>query len=168
MSAPRQKKDVASSLSNLSLGNPKQTKAKSTKKVADSWEDEDLSSGSEEENARANPKGGASLPSAPPPTPITASHHTADPSYVPDFSSGNYVPMSPGAPDGRRPEKTDAVARRMIAGALGVKAPKQTEEQKAYDRAIKEQARRKKEEEREVERKRQQEADQAKAAMWGE
>ncbi|CAI4211333.1 unnamed protein product [Parascedosporium putredinis] len=58
--------------------------------------------------------------------------------------------MSPGAPDGRRPEKTDAVARRMIAGALGVKAPKQTEEQKAYDRAIKEQARKKKEEEREI------------------
>ena len=37
-----------------------------------------------------------------------------------------------------RPEKTDAVAKRMIAGALGVKAPKKTEEQKAYDKAIKE------------------------------
>ncbi|PKS08918.1 hypothetical protein jhhlp_003531 [Lomentospora prolificans] len=169
MSTARQKKDVASSLSNLSLGTSKATKPKSkTNVVADSWEDEALSSGSEGEETGGNSQNNASLPSAPPPTPITTSHNKTDTAYVPDFASGNYVPMSPGAPDGRRPEKTDAVARRMIAGALGMRAPKQTEEQKAYDRAIKEQARKKKEEEREAERRRQEEAEKAKAAMWGE
>lgn len=170
MSAAKPKKDVASSLSNLSLGNTKTTKTKSKKNVVvDSWEDEDLSSGSDEENGGGDSKKNTSLPSAPPPTPITPSYNSqTDTTFVPDFSSGNYVPMSPGLTEARRPEKTDAVARRMIAGALGMKAPKQTEEQKAYDRAIKEQARRKKEEERAAERKRQEEVEKAKAAMWGD
>lgn len=66
----------------------------------------------------------------------------------------------------KRPEKTDAVARRMIASALGVKAPKQTDEQKAYDRALREQERKRRDAERMAERRRKEEAERAKAAIW--
>lgn len=37
-----------------------------------------------------------------------------------------------------RPEKTTATAARIIAGALGVKAPKRTDEQRQYDKAARE------------------------------
>jgi hypothetical protein len=67
-----------------------------------------------------------------------------------------------------RPEKTDAVAKRMIAGALGVRAPKQTEEQKAYDRAVKEKETRRRNLEKEVAAKAEQEAEKAKAAVWND
>ncbi|GAO46649.1 hypothetical protein SAICODRAFT_31974 [Saitoella complicata NRRL Y-17804] len=63
-------------------------------------------------------------------------------------------PASPASPSGSRPgtpevrpQKTDQVARRMIANALGVKVER-TPEQRAYDRTILEQARRRKEEDR--------------------
>ena len=68
----------------------------------------------------------------------------------------------------RRPEKTDAVARRMIAGALGVKAPKQTDDQKAYDKAIRERERQRRDDERAAERMRHEDAEKAKAAIWDE
>lgn len=74
-------------------------------------------------------------------------------------------PSSPEV-DRKRPEKTDAVARRMIASALGVKAPKLTDEQKAYDRALREKERKKRELEKEEEKKRQAEAEKAKIAIW--
>jgi len=70
--------------------------------------------------------------------------------------------------DERRPDKTDAVARRLIAGALGVKAPKRTEEQKAYDKALKEkEIKRRNVEKAEVVRKRE-EAERARVAMWSD
>ena len=65
-----------------------------------------------------------------------------------------------------RPEKTDAVAKRMIAGALGVKATKKTEEQKAYDRAIREKEIKRRNREKEDASKAEEEADRAKAAVW--
>ncbi len=65
-----------------------------------------------------------------------------------------------------RPEKTDAVAKRMIAGALGVKAPKKTEEQKAYDRAIKEKETKRRNQEKEAAARAKEEAERAKAAVW--
>ena len=67
-----------------------------------------------------------------------------------------------------RPEKTDAVAKRMIAGALGVKAPKKTEEQKAYDRAIRENEIKRRNQEREAAARAKEEAERAKAAVWDE
>jgi len=66
----------------------------------------------------------------------------------------------------RRPEKTDAVAKRMIAGALGIRAPKKTDEQKAYDRAIKEGEMTRRENEREEKRKLEEEREKAKRAIW--
>jgi hypothetical protein len=54
----------------------------------------------------------------------------------------------------------------MIAAGLGLKAPKQTEEQKAYQKSIREQEKRKKEQEKLEEQRRQEETAKAKAAMW--
>lgn len=65
-----------------------------------------------------------------------------------------------------RPEKTDAVAKRMIAGALGVRAPKKTEEQRAYERAVKEKEIKRMTEEKEAAARAQEDAEKAKAAVW--
>ncbi|KAI0525902.1 hypothetical protein F5B22DRAFT_258615 [Xylaria bambusicola] len=155
------------------------SKAKSKKKqvVADSWEDEE-SSASEAETEPPTPSKPDNTTqagvAAPPPTPISPSYgrHGPDGNSTPWVASNSTAGGSYGYRDAqgeggvRRPEKTDAVARRMIASALGVRAPKQTEEQKAYDRAVREKERKKREEEREVERSRAQEAEKAKAAIW--
>jgi hypothetical protein len=66
----------------------------------------------------------------------------------------------------RRPEKTNAVAHRLIAGALGVKVPRRTEEQRAYDKAMREQEKRKRDQEREAKKKAEEDAAKAKAAIW--
>lgn len=66
----------------------------------------------------------------------------------------------------RRQEKTDAVARRLIVGALGLKAPKKTEEQRAYDRAVREKEMRRRNREKEEEERRRVEAERAKASVW--
>lgn len=66
----------------------------------------------------------------------------------------------------RRGEKTDAVAKRLIAGALGVRAPKMTEEQRAYERAVKEKEVKRREKEKEALAKAKVEAEKAKRAVW--
>lgn len=186
--------DIASNVAKLSIktGAPKAAKKKKAP-VADSWEDEDVSS-SESEHEQdpatlpASKDGSCSAgTSAPPPTPMSPTYGsqrpfsptglgaqsfdrkptTAGPYY--NGPADNFGPtgVSGGDRDTRaRPEKTDAVARRMIAGALGLKAPKLTEEQKAYDRAVREKEKRRKEEERELQKKREEEAAKAKQAVW--
>jgi hypothetical protein len=54
----------------------------------------------------------------------------------------------------------------MIAGALGIKAPKKTEEQRAYDRALKEKEMKRRNQEKEAAAKAKEEAERAKAAVW--
>lgn len=166
MSSTSRKKDkVTESLSNLTLdtskSNKKASKPKKKAAVADSWENDDESSGSENElrPSVASP----TVPSAPPPTPFAANYAS-----IPGWDdAGAHASNSPsGADSTRRPEKTDAVARRMIAAGLGMKAPKQTEEQKAYQKSIREQERKKKEQERQEEHRKRMEADKAKAAVW--
>lgn len=68
--------------------------------------------------------------------------------------------------DERRPDKTTSAASRMIAGALGVRAPKRTEEEREYDRVQREKQRRQREVEREEEVRRQEEKEKAKRAVW--
>ncbi|KAI0445895.1 hypothetical protein F4803DRAFT_505857 [Xylaria telfairii] len=150
------------------------------KAVADSWEDEE-SSASDAETEPPTPSTqpdntGQAGVAAPPPTPISPSYGR----HGPNGNIGNNAPwLTSSSTDGgysyqdvqsesavRRPEKTDAVARRMIASALGVRAPKATEEQRAYDRAVREKERKKREEDREAERRRKEEAEKAKAAVW--
>lgn len=165
MSDATQKKDVSSSLSKLSLGKPK---SKPREPVADSWEDEGVSdSDGEVQNSHAK-KSSQSLPSAPPPTPISPSYNNkTDGSWPPanypgpSFSGGGF-----DAAERKRPEKTDVVLRRMLAGDLGMNAMKPTAEQKAHDKAVRERVKRQREEEKEAERRRQEEAQKAKAAIW--
>ncbi|KAI0971388.1 hypothetical protein F4678DRAFT_432722 [Xylaria arbuscula] len=164
-----------------SASNPKPKPKPKKKAVADSWEDEE-SSASEAEPEAEPPTPPAESSStiqdgvaAPPPTPISPSYgrhgpdgNAANAPWLAGRSTGGGHGYRDTEDDGgpRRPEKTDAVARRMIAGALGMRAPKQTEEQRAYDRAVREKERKKREEEREAERRRAQEAEKAKAAVW--
>lgn len=157
--------DISSKVSKLSLqtSDTKKptTKAKSKKKeeVVDSWEEEDLSSGSDTETEAETPIVHSQGTSAPPPTPISPTQYDRDP------SNGYRTTLdSPGS--SARPEKTDAVARRMIAGALGLKAPKLTDEQKAYQAAIKDKERKRREEQKAAEKAKEEEAAKARAAIW--
>ncbi|KAL4742955.1 hypothetical protein BDV11DRAFT_166863 [Aspergillus similis] len=161
--------------------------------VADSWEDElelsdqDTDKGSAGlEDELASPNVAASLatspavaegPLDPPPTPI--SPQTSQPWIAnavaaatvgacgPDSMPRSRPASASTARDpNRRPEKQTAVAGRLIAGALGIRAPKRTEEQRAYDRAVKEQEIRRRNREKEEAAKAKEEEEKAKAAIW--
>jgi hypothetical protein len=181
---------LASAVSQLSLNTgsgssaSKDAKAKPTKskkaQVVDSWEDESLSSGSDSEaGEQPGSKGDSGAmkdidvgTQAPPPTPISPTYNNAAgrpfspstatyPSSVPGWSAAD-GPSSPA----KRPEKTDAVARRMIAAGLGLKVPKQTEEQKAYDKALREKERKRRQLEKEEQKKKEAELEKARQAIW--
>ncbi|KAF1362921.1 hypothetical protein EJ07DRAFT_174501 [Lizonia empirigonia] len=68
----------------------------------------------------------------------------------------------------KRPEKTTAVAGRLIAGALGVRAPKRTDEEREYDRVVREKERKRRAEEREREKREAEEREARKKAVWDE
>ncbi|KAK0629801.1 hypothetical protein B0T17DRAFT_615538 [Bombardia bombarda] len=207
--------DISSSVSKLSLGKPSAKKAQTKKPaviaVADSWEDEDISSESDtgakdnndnknndnydddddEEDDDSGPipelgrdrdrealSSGASSrqktgTAAPPPTPMSPTYDTRRPfsptaATMPAAVASQilYDDASGSASEPKRPEKTDAVARRMIANALGMKVAKLTEEQRVYDRAVREKERRRKEEEKEREKKKAEEAAKLRQAVW--
>ncbi|KAK5098494.1 hypothetical protein LTR70_002707 [Exophiala xenobiotica] len=111
-------------------------------------------------------------PGPPPPTPISAQN--TDPlsrgwetSQV--AQSAKPTPRNPGAPrdsSEKRPEKTASTANRMIAGALGIKAPKKSEEQKQYDNALRQAEIKRKNREREQRELDKLEDEKAKAAVW--
>ncbi|PYH99390.1 hypothetical protein BO71DRAFT_394468, partial [Aspergillus ellipticus CBS 707.79] len=179
-------KDIARPPTSTPAG-PKKKKAAP---VADSWEDEvdESASASEPEPASSSAaaataavgKSNASSrldspalspsvrsaeedPLDPPPTPIS-------PQITPSQSWSPYG-NNAGSPSGsrspaRRPEKQTAVAGRMIAGALGIRAPKRTEEQRAYDRAVKEQEIKRRNREREEAAKAKEDEEKVKAAVW--
>jgi len=163
-------KELESSLTKLSLYPTPSKSSSSFKKaqqpVAESWEDEELEDSCEDTDRPISPQQSADYPAAPPPTPISPRSHET---FISPYGYG--VGMD-GAGDvrseraGTRPEKTDAVAKRMIAGALGVRAPKKTEEQKAYDRAIKEKEIKRRNAEKEAAARAKEEAERAKAAVW--
>lgn len=189
--APPPSDDITSGVSKMSLKNTPKAKAKKAEPVADSWEDEDVSSESEsepevktekkskpqrefgaepeswEDDVDNNSDDGERAPSPPTsrsrnPEPSTT---TSLPPYL-DYTGPTGGASSSASSEYKRPEKTDKVARRMIASALGIKAPKMTEEQRAYDRALREKERKRKEEERERKKKAEEEALKAKAAIW--
>lgn len=65
-----------------------------------------------------------------------------------------------------RPEKQVAVAGRMIAGALGVKAAPKSEEARAYERAVREKERKRLAKEKEGKRAEVEAAERAKRQVW--
>ncbi|KAL8805299.1 MAG: hypothetical protein Q9182_002067 [Xanthomendoza sp. 2 TL-2023] len=141
--------------------------------VAESWEDEE---GEEEATSSDNgeptiPGQSSSVPSAPPPTPISPSARRGDtawgefPStYSPQPFGGRSSPSQASAL--QRPEKSTATAGRMIAGALGVKAPKRSEEAKAYERAVREKEVKRVAREREERKKEEERKQQARREVW--
>ena len=162
------------------------TRKKKAPVVADSWEDEADSdpSLSEVEQSRSSSAATPDLstlspsvststegPLDPPPTPISpqTSQLWGSSAPLPGRGLSSSPPRGSGSRSpARRPEKQTAVAGRLIAGALGIRAPKRTEEPRAYDRAIKEQELRRRNREREEEAKRKEEEERAKAAVWDE
>jgi hypothetical protein len=140
---------------------------KSSEPVADSWEDEaDLTASDREDTQPRDEDTGAVCsptlstegPLDPPPTPI--SPQTSNP-----WGGRASSPAAQGGP-ARRPEKQTAVAGRLIAGALGIRAPKRTEEQRAYDRSVKEQEIRRRNREREEQAKAKAEEEKLKTSVW--
>ncbi|GFP53398.1 hypothetical protein ACSS6W_000927 [Trichoderma asperelloides] len=181
------KDDIASTISKLSISSGKKPTAskKAKEPVADSWEDEDVSDEeaaaakgeeAEEEDVDAGTSTPSSLatPAVPPPTPASPlgyeSPHEwaslASQSQSPLATSASGTGSGSGTPPARRPEKTDAVARRLIAAGLGMKAPRQTEEQRAYQRSVREQEKKRREEAKAEEERRKVEAEKAKMAVW--
>ncbi|KAL7937927.1 hypothetical protein V8C35DRAFT_136193 [Trichoderma chlorosporum] len=185
-SIPKNKEEMEATLSKLAIGPAKAApkgKPKNKTPVADSWEDEDVS---DEEDGQATDKdaeAGASTPSSlatpavPPPTPASplgydSPHEWASLGSQSQSQSQSQSPMATSASGSgagtpaKRPEKTDAVARRMIAAGLGLKAPRQTEEQRAYQRSVREQEKKRRDAERAEEERQREQADKAKAAVW--
>lgn len=138
---------------------------KSRETVTDSWEDEAASSSSDTETDDILPSKKSPVPNAPPPTPASPN------SAFPSWDSGDQIQFSTrmhdrDTDDRRRPEKSTAVAGRLIAAGLGMKAPKKTEEQKAYDRAARENEIKRKNKEKEAEEKEREENEKARATIW--
>jgi hypothetical protein len=154
-------------LKELSLSQDQKQASSSRKKeeIADSWEDDDLSS-SEDTDRPLEISISADYPAAPPPTPISPTASFDHNLFFADKWGQSLSSSSSSPRGGARPEKTDAVAKRLIAGALGVRAPKKTEEQKAYDKAIKEKELKRRNAEKEARARAEEEAARAKAAAW--
>lgn len=185
---------LTSALSGLkvSTNNPtNKTSAKASKneEVVESWDDEDNEEAVDEASSlpdvpskhKRNP---SDYPNAPPPTPATTSptmSAQAAQSFQGIDSAFDDVPITPqtsrttpastrrndsAAGEEKRPEKSTAVASRLIAAGLGVKAPKRTEEQRAYDKAMREQERKRKEKEIQDRKKAEENREKAKRSMW--
>ena len=164
-------------LQNLRL-DPKQFRSKqiAETEVSESWEDEELETpieapGPSLKQVTSNDVGTR----PPPPTPISPKQFEYEwptQSLAGELklrsvnSSGTVTPRSDGDADSKRPEKTTAVAGRMIAAGLGMKVPKKTEEQRQYDRAMKEQEIKRKNREKEEQSRAKADDDKAKAAVW--
>jgi hypothetical protein len=161
------RRELDSSLKKLSLSQDKKRTSSTRKKepIADSWEDDDISSG-EDTDRPLETTVSANYPAAPPPTPISPTLSDERIAFFADNWNQSSSSTSSSPHGGARPEKTDAVAKRLIAGALGVRAPKKTEEQKAYEKAIKEKETRKRNAEKEARARAEEEAAKAKASAW--
>lgn len=162
---------VESSLHKLSLApSPRGPAPKPTSHpVADSWEEEaDSSSSTSRTPSPPQTPTSSNLPLAPPPTPISATYSI---SHRPDWPSAHFPPTRQNAssasePLQHRPEKQTAVAGRIIAGALGVKAPAKSEEGRAYEKAMREKEKKRLEREREERRREEEEQERAKREVW--
>lgn len=160
----------------------------------DSWEDEVNENGSDTETeteaktppASSKPVFGSSYdsPAPPPPTPSSPffTMMPTDPSVndrtLPPLgvdgaidstpSSGTNTPPNRDGAKQKRPEKSTAVASRLIAAGIGQKAPKRTKEQREYDQAMKVQEKKKRDQAKAEEERKKTETKKAKQAIWGD
>lgn len=151
---------------------PHRKYSKPNTEVADSWEEEASTDQEPSSTTTTTHTANPTLEPAPVPESSYVPPHLKYRSAAPSPPSRSVTPPSrSGTPSSsasseRRPEKTNAVAHRLIAGALGVKVPRRTEEQRAYDKAMREQEKRKRDKEREAKKKAEEDAAKAKAAIW--
>jgi hypothetical protein len=150
--------------------------------VADSWDEEVSGSDTETEEpstSRAAPPQDSlepistipsndltSTPHPPPPTPASPTQLEYPDSVLFARSREDSAATGRGGGLDKRPEKTTAVAGRLIAGALGIRAPKRTDEEKEYDKAMREKERKRRTEEKEREKREKEEAEARKKAVW--
>lgn len=186
--------EVATTLSQLKLSAKSPQKPANKPKsapVAESWDEDVSASGSDTEteepsdapSSRAKKDRdslsplatitSADTPNPPPPTPASPTGVPFDfPDNVPYGAVGGGNSRdgsrrgSGAASPARRPDKTTAVAGRLIAGALGVRAPRRTEEEREYDRAMRDKERKRRDEEREREKQERQAAEDRKRSVW--
>lgn len=160
----------------LDLKQGRSPKSSSNLKQADetpeSWEDEIIDNASPVEAPGPSLKQITSndSPAPPPPTPVSPQDFGPmsrrwDSSVDTGKPTPRYATSARDNGD-RRPEKTIATANRMIAGALGIKAPRKTEEQKQYDKAAKEAEIKRRNREKEQRERDRLEEEKAKAAVW--
>jgi hypothetical protein len=171
--------EISKNLSSLQISTerPKKPgKPKKEEEIADSWEDasftpsdDEESSSTETEETDLQPRPSNESPSVPPPTPSSPTSHTFPYSHptIPlsprngsSNPSGRPIRQDRDVPE-RRPEKSAATASRLIAGALGVKV-KMTEEQREYERVVREREKRR----REAEKEKVKEEERRRAAVW--
>ncbi|KAH7398420.1 hypothetical protein BKA66DRAFT_202413 [Pyrenochaeta sp. MPI-SDFR-AT-0127] len=173
--------EIASTLGNLKLSTKvpqKPAQKPKSKPVADSWDEEVSGSDTETDeapvpsiaSARSSLEPISTIPSResphpPPPTPASPTPFEF-PDNVPYGETRSRGDSGVGRSLDRRPEKTTAVAGRLIAGALGVRAPKRTEEEREFDRAMKEKERKRRTEEKEREKKEAEAIEARKKAVW--
>ncbi|KAL9130605.1 MAG: hypothetical protein Q9217_001265 [Psora testacea] len=172
---------IDSCLKTLSISSTKPANTPESIAPPDSWEEEAASPTSTSSPASAPISSPTtpladSTPGPPPPTPISPTHRR-DKST--DWSSFPPSPHSRESPScikcetpldkpNKRPEKSSAAAGRMIAGALGVKSPKMTEEQRRYEKVVREKERKRIEGARDEEQRREREKEEARRAVWDE
>jgi hypothetical protein len=185
--------EVATTLSQLKLSTTSPQKPANKPKsapVAESWDEEFSGDGSDTETEKPSDvrtsriKDRDSLsplatmksvdsPHPPPPTPASP---TSMPFEFPDnvpYGAGGGMNSRDGSRRGsgtastsKRPDKTTAVAGRLIAGALGLRAPRRTEEEREYDRAMRDKERKRRDAEREKEKQDKQAAEDRKRSVW--
>ncbi|OJD34775.1 uncharacterized protein BKCO1_21000149 [Diplodia corticola] len=170
-------------------GATKPSKKPANKVVAESWEDaasDSEGSGTETEldgSATSpvsvlNKHAAAEGPLAPPPTPaspqfdgghastIDARFAAAQQRQQQQRAAAATMPTPSSDGPARRPEKTTSAASRMIAAGLGMRAPKRTDEEREYDRVMREKERKRREKEREEAANAKNREEEAKKAIW--
>lgn len=149
-------------------------------KLVDSWELEssgDSDSGHETQAhklkptlSRDYPPHAHIQPSSPPRKPSREPLGEDNPQtlFAPDGTPLSSPSPSTPSTSSRRQPTTDAVARRLISSALGIRAPRATQEQREYESTMKAQLRKKREHDRDEERRRAEEVERRKKEVWGD
>jgi hypothetical protein len=152
----------------------------SQSEVVDSWEDDvedeskprsDASKPVRPATSQTQKTSGYVRPTRPNKEPVSSASN--GPSFNPDGSLNDGTVLSDAskpAPSGeeRRPDKTTAIASRLIAVAIGQRPAQRTKEQREYDQAMKAQEKKKRDQAREKELQAQREKEQAKKDVWGD
>ncbi|KAK4959414.1 hypothetical protein LTR10_004218 [Elasticomyces elasticus] len=173
-SATTSPRDIASSLNKLNIT----PASKRTATPADSWDAED----SDDDDGTSTPihqVTSSDYPGPPPPTPSSPSfssrstaagtpYQTFPPyGFQGDDEDGSVVTRSSrGVGEDKRPEKSTAVASRLIAAGIGQKAPRRTKEEREYDAAMRVQEKKKREQAKVEEERRREEKERARKAIW--